>query len=157
MIVEELPTEYMRVAGAVAGKAIVRIVVVDCELVEAKATVLTTKIRSGQIVVNPNYRRFAITDFDERWWQMTVCHLPRVECPNSVGILRCHQWMEAGSAFNGTDGHDIALLGEEFLPPLMGKKRARRTAFHRSIDAVFVSQYVIYKCGPLASIEEFVI
>ena len=50
--------------------------------------------------------------------------------PNAVGILCRHKRMKPGVGRDGPPRHDVAFLGKELVPPLLGKNLPRRSALH---------------------------
>src|SRR5215475_14822595 len=120
-IVVESPWEVVTVGSAVAFCAVVGVVEVKLGLVAAEAVVLSAIDR--RVIVDSHDDRFAVPPLDQGRRKDALAGLLAGSIgPDAVRLLRREVGMEALVRPDLGQRHDVADLGEELGPPLMGKE-----------------------------------
>ena len=128
----------MRVRRAVAARGVVGVVIVRGLAVGAEPAV--DRRVAVQAVVEPEQRGFAIAQLHQRRRQGTApAHVGR-QRPDLVHALIRHRGVELHPCRTAAERHDIADLGQVFLPALMGEILAGRTSLHRPDVEVGVAE-----------------
>ena len=131
VVVVELAGIEMRVRGPVATRGVVAVVVVGGLAVAAEAAVHLRVVR--QHVVVPEYHRLAIAHLDQRRRRIRLVAAAVAEGPELVPFLVRPQIVELAAAVHGRQRHDVGLLRQVFLPPLVREPLAGRATFRRTV------------------------
>src|SRR5262245_17290188 len=115
--------EVMNIGGTVALRAVVSVVKVQLGLIATKAVVLSAAHRC--VVVDPCDNGLAVATLDEGWGQgarrSIKRSMARSIAPYAVGLLGRKPGMETLIRRDLGQCHDVADLGEELVPSLMGE------------------------------------
>src|SRR5262249_60367249 len=117
--------EMVRVGGAVALGAVVRIVEMELGLVVPEAVVFRGVDR--RVVVGPEEDGFAITALDQHGRQSPPRGPACAPRPDGVWILRRKIRVESGVGCDLAPRAHVADLGKKFVPPLMSEHLTTRT------------------------------
>ena len=81
------------------------------------------------------------------WRQVTAREPARAEGPNTVGILVGHLRVKIRLRVARSDRHDVADLGEELFPALVGEGFARWTSLDRTAPSFRIAKIRVARIG----------
>jgi hypothetical protein len=127
--------EVMYVGGAVAFRAVVGVVEMQLGFGATEAAVQILALVLGQFgilqtIVDAHQQRLAVAGLDQQRRHGAARVLAHAISPDAVGLLGGHRRVEAIARVDFAEREDIADLGKELVPALMGEDLPGRATLH---------------------------